>query len=141
MAGSALTGEPIAGRSSPLPRWVPWAFLAAAVILLLGCAPSGPAAPSEPPPGSVYISAANVEFEQQSVTAPAGEAFEIFFENREAVPHNVHVLAPDGTSVMQGEIFNGPSARLHPVPALAAGTYRVLCDVHPDMTLDLVAQP
>ena len=73
--------------------------------------------------------------------APAGEVFTIWFENKENVPHNVKVVDSAGALQGQaGEIFNGPAAQPLAVPALAAGTYSILCDVHPEMRSELVAQ-
>lgn len=114
------------------------ALVAAAAALSVACQGSPPA-PQTPPPGAVYVSANQLVFEQAVVQAPAGEAFQMWFENREAIPHNVHVVDGSGASIMRGEVFNGPGARLHDIPALAPGTYKILCDVHPDMTAELVA--
>jgi len=70
----------------------------------------------------VVVSAYNTAFEQQSVTAPSGVEFTIWFENRENVLHNVHVFSAPGASIAQGELFTGPGAQPLSVPALAAGT-------------------
>jgi plastocyanin len=80
-------------------------------------------------------------FAPTSVTAPAGQAFQIWFNNLENVPHNVRVVDGAGATMGEaGEIFNGPAARIQDVPALSPATYRLLCDVHPEMTAQLVAQ-
>ena len=80
------------------------------------------------------------QFAPTSITAPADEPFQIWFTNLENVPHNVHVKDAAGATMgAAGEIFNGPGARALDVPALTAATYRVVCDVHPDMTAELVA--
>jgi plastocyanin len=86
------------------------------------------------------VSANQNQFEQPVVTAPAGEPFTIWFENREAVPHNVNVLDSAGVSQGKTEIFNGPAARPLEVPALAPGNYRMICDVHPDMSSQLISE-
>lgn len=114
--------------------------VALATAVLAGACASGPPTPSgTPPAGAVVISANFSQFAPTSVSAPAGEAFQIWFNNQENVPHNVHVLDAAGTSIKQGEIFNGPAARTLDVPALSAATYRLVCDVHPNMTAELVA--
>jgi plastocyanin len=114
------------------------ARVAAAITMLVvaGCG-SGPAATR--PPDAVYLSANGVAFQLAVVQAPANEAFQLYFENLEAAPHNVNVADPTGTSVARGEVFTGPSGQTLQVPALAAGTYKLLCDVHPDMHAQLVA--
>ena len=121
-----------------LSRLAAAAWLVAAAVLLVACQTSA-AVPQTPPPGAVYVSAYQSVFEQARVDAPAGEAFTMYFDNRENVPHNVHVVDAAGASVMQGEIFNGPAARSHAIPALASGSYKLLCDIHPNMVAELVA--
>lgn len=121
----------------------PHRVLAAAVFVaaaaLTAACQAAPNVGQTIPPGAVYVSGLNNLFEQPRVEAPAAEAFTIYFDNREAVLHNVHVVDAAGASVKQGELFVGPSARPLEVPALAAGTYKLLCDVHPLMTAELVA--
>ena len=108
-------------------------------------APSGSAgspAPSEAA-GGVQISALNVAFEQTSVTAPAGKAFQIAFDNKDAgTPHNVaiHKDNATGAEVFKGEIVTGPATKTYDVPALDAGTYAFVCTVHPNMTGTLTVQ-
>lgn len=120
-------------------RAFPLAAVLAAALFVGACAsaPAGPTATA--PAGAVAVSANLSRFAPQSVTAPAGTAFQIWFNNLENVPHNVHVLDATGTSIARGEIFNGPAAQILDVPALNAATYRLVCDVHPDMTGSLVA--
>jgi plastocyanin len=90
----------------------------------------------------VIVAAQNMVFVPSSVNAPAGEAFVLYFDNRDTVPHNAKLVDSAGqTIVTGGEPFTGPSARQTDVPALAAGTYKFLCDVHPDMTGELIVAP
>ena len=77
------------------------------------------------------------------MTAPAGEAFQIAFDNKDAgTPHNVaiHKDNASGAEVFKGEIINGPATRTYDVPALDAGTYAFVCSVHPSMTGTLTVQ-
>lgn len=119
-------------------RLLPTAFLAAA--LLVGCQGAA-AAPgqAELPSGAVHVVADGMAFTTATVTAPAGRPFVLAFENREGPPHNLHLRDISGTTVLQGEVFTGPALRLHQVPALAAASYGFICDVHPDMTGQLLA--
>ncbi len=93
--------------------------------------------------GGVSISAVGVAFEQTGVTAPAGQPFQITFDNKDAgIPHNVAIHRGDanGTEVYKGEIVTGPSTKTYDVPALDAGTYAFACTVHPTMTGTLIVQ-
>ena len=84
--------------------------------------------------GAVQISALNIAFEQTSATAPADAPFTIHFNNKEAVPHNVDVKDSSGASKFKGDIVTGPKEVDYQVPALPAGDYTFVCDVHANMT-------
>jgi plastocyanin len=100
-------------------------------------APGGSAAPSGPAgPNVVQISAASIKFEQSTVTAPVDTPFQIQFDNKDAgVPHNVAIRTGDanGPEIFKGTVFNGVETRVYDVPALDAGAYAFVCDVHPTM--------
>ena len=115
-------------------------------------APSGSAAASPGASGSpgageaggvVSITALNVAFEETAVSAPAGKAFQIAFDNKDAgTPHNVaiHKDSASGAEVFKGDIITGPATRTYDVPALDAGTYAFVCSVNPNMTGTLTVQ-
>jgi plastocyanin len=85
--------------------------------------------------GDVTIEAKGIAFVQTSVTAPAGKPFTIAFDNQDAgIPHNVDIHDQGGTSVFKGDIVTGVTQTTYSVPALQAGTYPFVCDVHPNMT-------
>ena len=120
------------------------AALAAAVVL--GCGGGGSALGLDAPPASLdpaspRLAAEGIAFDKTELAAPANEAFVIVFENREAVSHNVSIYADQALRDrrFEGVLFGGPSRRWYPVPALAPGTYRFVCDLHPTMTGRLVA--
>jgi len=108
-------------------------------------AASGSAAASSGPSGSpngssnpnlVVISATNIKYDQDTLTAPAGKPFQVQFENKDAgVPHNVslHQGGSTGAELFKGAIFNGIETRTYDVPALDAGAYAFVCSVHPTM--------
>lgn len=82
------------------------------------------------------IVAKGVAFDTNCLVAPAGQAFEITFDNQDAgVPHNVAIYtkspAEGGTPLFQGEQFPGIAKQTYTVPALDPGTYYFQCDVHP----------
>ncbi len=84
----------------------------------------------------VAISALNIQYEQATVTAPAGVPFQIQFDNKDAgTPHNVtiHQGGSTGAELFKGAIFNGVETRTYDVPALDAGQYAFVCTVHPTM--------
>jgi plastocyanin len=116
--------------------------LAAAGVLaaaLAGCG-GAPAPLPTPPPGAVVITAQGTAFATQQVTAPAGTSFTLFFENRDNEPHNVRLWDAANSIVYSGQIVNGPTAITETVPALAPGTYRFTCDIHPNMSGTLTVQ-
>jgi plastocyanin len=88
----------------------------------------------------VVVTAQGNAFIPAQVTAPADAAFTLFLVNKDGEPHNARIWDAAGTSVFAGEHFTGPAAKAEQIPALAAGTYRISCDIHPDMTGQLVAQ-
>jgi plastocyanin len=103
------------------------------------------AASAQPSGGSggpvVEISAAGIAFEQAKVSAPAGQAFQISFNNKDAgVPHNVKITDSNGNEVFKGDIFSGADTRTYSVPALSAGTYKFACSVHANMVGELDVQ-
>lgn len=101
-------------------------------------APSGQAAGP-----TLEVSAVDIAFEQDALTAPADTPFRIAFENKDAgVPHNVaiHEGSPTGPEVFKGEIFNGVDTRTYDVPPLKAGPYGFICTVHPNMAGTLTVE-
>jgi plastocyanin len=86
-----------------------------------------------PPAAEVAVAARNVAFDPDSLTAPADQAFELFLDNEEAVPHNVSIYADETRTeaLFTGEIITGPGSITYQVGPLSAGTYVFVCDVHP----------
>jgi plastocyanin len=105
-------------------------------------ASAAPASAAPDPTGSAvtvgataHISAQNILFDTDHLEAPAGQGWVLVFANNDAgVPHNVEILDPAGASVFRGEVVTGPTTVSYQIPALPAGTYKFLCDVHPTMT-------
>ena len=91
--------------------------------------------PASLDPASPTIAAANIAFDRETVEVPAGRPFVLVFENREGVQHNVSIYADAALQkrLFEGVLFGGPATRWYPVPALEAGTYVFLCDLHPNM--------
>lgn len=120
------------------------AVLALALLGLVAAA-CGPAAPSGPAPSvdanAVHISADQLKFDTTTLTAPADKPFQIAFDNRETAPHNVVIFKDEArTQKVFGEApSSGPKLVVYSVPALAAGTYHFVCEVHLDMKGTLTA--
>ena len=99
-----------------------------------------PAAPAGNPSGdAVTIVAKDMKFVQSAVPVKAGAAFDLVFDNQEGAPHNVAISDASGASVFKGEIVSNAKVT-YKVPALSAGTYGFICEVHPDMKGTITAQ-
>ena len=86
------------------------------------------------PPHAATVAAKDIQFVDTSFSAPAGTPFGLEFDNQDAgVPHNIDIKDSAGTSVFKGEIFPGAAKKVYEVPALPAGSYTYVCDVHPTM--------
>lgn len=158
---AGLTILAVAGCATTTPGWTYAPASASAVPSVEASAsvePSGSAAPSAAasatvtPSGSAStepsgvpaatvldLAALNIAFDPTTLSAPAGAPFQIKFANNESVPHNVDIKDASGASVFKGEVFSGVDTRTYDVPALTAGTYQFVCDVHANMVGTLTA--
>jgi plastocyanin len=110
------------------------------------------AAPASAAPGSAAPSAATggtpltevasgVQFQSTTLEAPAGQPFQIEFDNQDAgIPHDIEIQDASGALLFVGDTINGPAKVTYSVPALAAGTYKFVCKWHPNMTGQLTAK-
>ena len=92
-------------------------------------------APPEGPGGDVVaIAAEGIAFDTTELSLPAEGEVVIAFDNRDAgIPHNVAIYTGGGDPVFQGEIITGPATIEYRFPAPGPGSYRFVCDVHPQM--------
>jgi len=99
-------------------------------------------ASGEPPPApsgegdcatTIELAAANLAFDTDAIEAPAGEDFCIHFTNNDSVPHDVGIVETEfnGDDVPPGESIT------YVIPAMDAGDYTFICDIHPTMSGDL----
>ena len=121
-------------------------------------APAGSAAPSAAASGAasaapsaaasggigngtiIKLVAQQIEFDQTTLSAPAGTPFNIEFLNDDAgVPHDVWIKDSTGAAVFKGDVFPGVATKNYAVPALTAGQYTFYCTVHSNMTGTLTA--
>jgi plastocyanin len=99
-----------------------------------------PAAPAGSPSGdAVSIVAKDIKFDPTVVSVKADTAFDIDFDNQDGAPHNIHISNASGATVFKGEIVTSTRVT-YAVPALPAGTYGFVCDVHPEMKGTITAQ-
>jgi plastocyanin len=107
--------------------------------------PSGPpqtVAPSNPTcasvqSGKVTVTASGIAFDTGCIDAPAGQAFTIDFENKDAgVQHNIAIFPSEQdlqNPLFRGDLVTGPGSATYDVDALDAGEFYFHCDVHPTM--------
>ena len=122
--------------------------LALIAIVAVACSDSGatsapassaPSAGASTPAGGLSEVAKDLVFQQTTLTAKAGTAFTIDFDNQDSVPHNIAIKDAAGTTLFKGEIVTGKKVT-YDVAALAAGQYAFWCEVHPNMTGTLTVQ-
>jgi len=89
---------------------------------------------------AVEVSAKNIAFNTKKLQAPANVGFKLQFENNEAAPHNVAILKAKGSPevLLREPPFPGPKKATWDVDPLPPGTYYFQCDVHPNMSGELI---
>jgi plastocyanin len=80
--------------------------------------------------------AATAGFDPKELEAAANTPFTVTFDNQDTTtsPHNWVLKDSTGAKVaIEGDtsFFSGPAKRDYKIPALAAGAYSYLCEVHP----------
>ena len=124
----------IASPAGTLVRLARGIALVTFVLTAAACSGSSqPIATLPIPSGALVVRAVNTTFQPAEQAAPAGQAFTLYFDNADSLPHNVVILGPGGQRLLAGDIFSGPAQKVYDVAALASGTYQLRCDVHPDM--------
>ena len=91
--------------------------------------------------GVVELSAADLRFDASVIQAPAAEAFTISFTNNDSAPHNVAVYTEEGgDEIANSDPINEGETLEVEAPALDAGEYFFVCDIHPDMNGAVVVE-
>lgn len=101
-----------------------------------------PAPSTEPTGPTLQLSAQNIAFDTKQLEAPAGQPFQIQFDNLEGVVHNVSIFSGN-EKLFTGDPITGPDAQItYQIDALPPGQYTFICDYHPvpDMTGTLTVQ-
>lgn len=117
------------------------ALITVAIVILAACSSGSSSRAAEPSidPNALRVSANNLAFSTDALSAPADEPFQIAFDNQEGAPHNVAIYRDSSAAekLFDEDPFSGPAVVVYDVPALAAGTYFFRCDVHPEMSGEL----
>jgi plastocyanin len=91
--------------------------------------------------GNVTITAADLAFDATTIVAPASEAFTITLVNDDSAPHNLSVYVEEGgDAIVQGDIIDPDATVEIEVPALDAGEYFFVCDLHTNMNGTVVVE-
>lgn len=127
VASGAASGAPSAGASA-----APSSAASDAPSAGPSAAPSGGAAGLTV---TAPVGATTGGFEPTTLETAAGTAFSLTFDNQDnQAPHNLILQNADGSAVaVEGDtaFFTGPGQRVYQVPALTAGAYKYICQVHP----------
>ena len=102
-------------------------------------APSSGGSPAGSPSSGLAVVAKDIAFNPTALSAKAGTAFTIELDNQDSAPHNIAIKDPSGATQFKGDIVTATKVTYN-VPALPAGTYTFLCEVHPNMTGTLTVQ-
>ncbi len=112
-------------------------------IALAGCAPGEAPTPLPSFSGAeASLTAENLVYAPLEVRLPADTPLRVLLDNRDAgTPHDVAVRAADGTTLATSPVINGIATTEVRFGPLAAGTYRLVCTIHPAMAAVLVVDP
>ncbi len=97
-------------------------------------APAGPGPSAAPGGPTLNLVARDIRFSTERLEVAAGTAFTIVLDNQDVgVVHNVAVYDSNGRLVDDARTAfePGPVEQTLVVPPLASGTYRFVCDAHP----------
>lgn len=116
-----------------------------AIAFLLANNESTPAAPEGGgggESGAVTLTAANVQFDTDQLSWPAGEETAVEFHNEDTAPHNLAIYTDDSASedLFAGQIIDGGGSTTYQIDPLEAGEYYFQCDVHPSMNGTLTVE-
>lgn len=88
-----------------------------------------------PAAGAGAVSAANVQFDTDTIELKAGEEAEIEFVNEDSVEHNIAIYEDDSAKedIYVGDVIPGGQEITYSFKAPEKGEYYFQCDVHPAM--------
>jgi len=125
--------------------------LLALAAVLAACSGAAAETATQPPAGgtaqpatggtgdTVTVVAKDIAFQTTDVAVKAGAPVTIDFDNQDGAPHNIAISDASGKTVFKGDIVSNTKVA-YSVPALAAGTYTFICEVHPNMKGTITAK-
>jgi plastocyanin len=112
--------------------------------LLAGCegATAQPESSQSPPVADLTISSGPLQFDTDTLAAPAATDFRLLYVNEGPMPHNVAIYTDESTrtALFVGEVIETGDI-VYEVPALPAGRYHFRCDLHREMKGTLTVSP
>jgi len=116
----------------------------AAVLAACSGTSAAPTTTSQPSAGgntgdAVTVVAKDIAFKNPDITVKAGAPVQIVLDNQDGAPRNMAISDANGQGVFKGEIVSNTKVT-YTVPALAAGTYTFICEVHPNMKGTITAK-
>lgn len=79
------------------------------------------------------IVADDASFDASVIELTAGRPSTLRFRNEDSMPHNIVISPEGGEPVFDGEVIEGGSVTYR-IPALEAGDYEFVCELHSNMT-------
>jgi plastocyanin len=113
---------------------------ARAVIVAIALVVIGAVAGCAQPAVTIEVATHAHDFQPDTLTMPAEQSVKVVYRNEEeGAEHNIAVYTrPGGELIAGSDNIVGPHGVTELVlPPLAAGTYFVVCDIHPFMTARL----
>lgn len=101
-------------------------------------ASAGPSAAASAATAAIDITAKNIAFAPTDLTAVANKPLTIHFDNEDAgVQHDVAVRrgSANGEQLFLGDVVTGVASTDYQVQPLAAGTYTLICTIHPTLMI------
>lgn len=90
--------------------------------------------------GQNAISAANVQFNTNELSLPAGQETSFTLQNEDTQPHNLSIFEDDSAdkALFEGDVVEGGQTGQYDIPSIPAGEYFFRCDLHPDSMVGTV---
>jgi cytochrome c oxidase subunit II len=103
-------------------------------------APS-PGGSAPPPAATLNLAAQAINFNVQTLDAPADKPFAIAFDNKDSgITHDVAIRDSAGALLFNGEDVKGPGQATYNIAPLKAGSYKFICTFHADMVGELTVK-
>lgn len=110
------------------------AILAGITLAAAACTSAASPSALPAPSGALVVQAKDTKFQPADVSVSSGQGITLYFDNQDGAPHDLVLVAQDGTRVFKTDVLTGPTQKVYQVPTLASGTYKLHCDIHPEMS-------